>query len=214
MKEQGWNILFFVLPLTIIVCCILAFDNYSLRNDRTYLEATLKRAVGLADSAGVLAEQALDSAAKYEAMFKVLKSQAIRDRLVLYMVKLRGPTPQDYEIAEAIIESCDRYGLPVEDGAALAKIESYFRPKEISFTGARGIMQLLPSTAKSLGVEKNRLFNIQENVDAGLKYYSMHLAKLGNAPDALRRYNGNSDPMFVEKWQSTRIAIRKRLIHE
>lgn len=62
---------------------------------------------------------------------------------------------------------------------ALIHAESAFNPKAISKKGAQGLMQLMPATAKDLGV--NNPFNAQQNIDGGVK----HLASL------LKRFNGN-----------------------
>jgi len=62
---------------------------------------------------------------------------------------------------------------------AIIHAESHFRVNAISKQGAQGLMQLMPATAKELGV--NNPFTAKENIQGGVK----HLAKL------LKKYHGN-----------------------
>lgn len=65
--------------------------------------------------------------------------------------------------------------------AAVARQESRFRTRAVSPVGARGLMQLMPRTARWLGVKD--AFNPRQNIFGGTKYLSM----------LLRQYNGNLD---------------------
>jgi soluble lytic murein transglycosylase-like protein len=65
--------------------------------------------------------------------------------------------------------------------AAVARRESRFRARAVSPVGARGLMQLMPRTARWLGVKD--AFNPRQSIFAGTKYLSM----------LLRQYNGNLD---------------------
>ncbi len=62
---------------------------------------------------------------------------------------------------------------------AIIHAESHFDPKALSKTGAQGLMQLMPATAKELGLKNS--FNAKQNIKAG----SRHLARL------IRKYGGN-----------------------
>lgn len=62
----------------------------------------------------------------------------------------------------------DRYGLSFSLIAALEYQESRFDPNATSWVGAVGLMQLMPRTAASLGVQD--IFDIEENVEAGVRY--------------------------------------------
>lgn len=53
---------------------------------------------------------------------------------------------------------------------AMGKVESDFNPNVVSGAGASGIMQLMPSTAASLGV--SNVFDPRENIMGGAKYVS------------------------------------------
>jgi soluble lytic murein transglycosylase-like protein len=80
---------------------------------------------------------------------------------------------------QVLARSAQRHNVPRRLAFAIAKAESDFIPYRISPTGAMGIMQLMPDTAKALGIRDP--FHTQENVDGGVRY----LAKL------MQRYRGD-----------------------
>jgi soluble lytic murein transglycosylase-like protein len=74
---------------------------------------------------------------------------------------------------------------------AIIMTESGFDPKAESNRGAKGLMQLMPSTAKSLGVED--CFDPEENVYAGVFYFKKLLNRFGGDIElALAAYNAGS----------------------
>ncbi|MCJ8293867.1 MAG: lytic transglycosylase domain-containing protein [Colwellia sp.] len=74
-----------------------------------------------------------------------------------------------------------KHGIDPAFVRAVIHAESHFNPQAISKQGAQGLMQLMPATARALGV-KNSL-SAQQNINGGVK----HLARL------LRKYNGNNN---------------------
>lgn len=88
------------------------------------------------------------------------------------------------------------YGVPDNLLKAVAKAESGFQADAVSSCGAQGIMQLMPSTAKSLGVTDS--FDPEQNIMGGAKFLGSLLGKYGDAKLALAAYNAGSGN--VEKY--------------
>jgi soluble lytic murein transglycosylase-like protein len=93
-----------------------------------------------------------------------------------------SPLGSGKEWLEPIIaKASSRYGVETGLIKAVIKAESNFNPTAVSSAGARGLMQLMPGTARSLGV--NDSFDPEQNVMAGTRFLR----------DLLDRYNGDMD---------------------
>lgn len=99
------------------------------------------------------------------------------------------------QIKQFIINEARAIGVPVDLALALANQESRFDPRAISKAGAIGVMQLMPGTAKYLGVNP---YNVADNIKGGLKYLKSMLNTFNNNPQlALAAYNAG--PGAVQK---------------
>ena len=101
--------------------------------------------------------------------------------------RLNVPEDMDSIFAEA----SQTYQVPQALLKAVAKAESNFRANAVSSAGAQGVMQLMPSTARSLGVENP--FDARSNIMGGAKYLSEKLNQYNGDIDlALAAYNAGS----------------------
>lgn len=97
----------------------------------------------------------------------------------------------------AFLEASRTYGVPVGLIRSVAKAESNFNPRAVSRAGAIGVMQLMPGTARSLGVSDP--FDARQNIMGGTKYLKQNLERFGGDVSlALAAYNAG--PGSVEKY--------------
>lgn len=103
------------------------------------------------------------------------------------------------ELSSVIDQAARMHILDPRLIAAVASRESAYDPRAVSPAGACGIMQLMPATARFLGM--NDVFDIRENVFAGTRYLrklldtfhgdlDLSLAAYNAGPGAVQRYNG------------------------
>ena len=89
------------------------------------------------------------------------------------------------------------FGIPMNIAKALIKQESGGNYKAVSKVGAGGVMQLMPATAKGLGV-KDR-FDPAQNIWGGMKYLKQQFDQFGSWELALAAYNAG--PAAVRKFK-------------
>jgi len=141
---------------------------------------------------------------KYKSMSKAKKK-----------VKTRKSTHQ--KRCEPIVEVLSKkYSVDPALIMAVIKAESDFNPNAVSKKGARGLMQLIPSTAKSLNVDDS--FDIQDNIEGGVKYlkYLLDLfdddliravAAYNAGENAVKKYNN------IPPYPETQNYVRKVLTY-
>ncbi len=113
-----------------------------------------------------------------------------------------------------ISKAAGRYQVDPALIQAIIMAESGYNPNARSKKGARGLMQLMPATARSLGVEDS--YDPEDNIDGGVRYFKKLLDRFeGDVSLALAAYNAGS--RYVRKYngvppfRATRIYIKKVL---
>ena len=102
-------------------------------------------------------------------------------------------------IKEAVKRICYEHEMNHKLIESMVEVESNFNPYAISYKGAKGLMQLMPQTAKAYDVKN--IFNIYENLEAGIKYFKYLFGKYNqNVRLALAAYNAG--PTAVNRYNS------------
>lgn len=73
--------------------------------------------------------------------------------------------------------------------AAQCYQESTFDPKAVSFAGAKGLMQIMPSTADLLGLPRDKMYDPEQNIAAAAKYLGQLEGKFSDIKDRVERTN-------------------------
>lgn len=94
---------------------------------------------------------------------------------------------RDVPYAELFAVAGARHGVDPALLASVAKAESGFDPRAVSHAGAQGLMQLMPATARGLGVTDS--FDPTQAVDGAARLLKGHLDRFGSMELALAAYN-------------------------
>ena len=116
--------------------------------------------------------------------------------------------------SELINAMSEKYNVDADLIDAVIHVESNYNPNAVSYVGARGLMQLMPATASSLGVLDS--FDPEQNVDGGVRLLrqlldrydgnvSLTLAAYNAGPGAVATYGG------VPPYQETQTYVSRVL---
>jgi soluble lytic murein transglycosylase-like protein len=129
------------------------------------------------------------------------------------------PTPEN-RAANSVLDRIDQiveeasatYGVNPDFVRAIIHAESRFNPKAVSHVGAQGLMQLMPVTARYLGVSDP--FDMRQNIYAGVKYLSNLLDRFhGDVSLAAAAYNAGPNAVArrggIPPFRETRGYVKK-----
>ncbi|MBX3111474.1 MAG: lytic transglycosylase domain-containing protein [Fimbriimonadaceae bacterium] len=99
----------------------------------------------------------------------------------------RVPSTARAALLDMVREAAAKYGVDTALFQGLVQQESDFNSRLVSSAGAMGLAQLMPATARALGVDDP--FDPRQNLEGGAKYLSQMLKQFGDVKLALAAYN-------------------------
>lgn len=112
-----------------------------------------------------------------------------------------------------IQEAAAKTGLSPDLIQAVIATESNYRADAVSPVGAQGLMQLMPGTARGLGVQNP--FDPRENILGGAEYLRQQLTRFGGVEKALAAYNAGPGAVAryggIPPYRETQGYVRKVL---
>jgi soluble lytic murein transglycosylase-like protein len=127
----------------------------------------------------------------------------------------RADASSSQPVEKSIQQAAAKYNLAPELIRSVIRAESNFQPSAVSPAGAKGLMQLMPETARELGVKN--VFDIHQNIDGGARYLRQMLDRFGgDVKRALAAYNAgpgavdqhNGDVPYAETRQYVKRVMR------
>lgn len=126
----------------------------------------------------------------------------------------RGAAPPTHDAFDDLIrQAARRHRIEAPLVKAVMAAESAFDPTAVSRAGAQGLMQLMPATARHLGVTDP--FAVHQNIHGGARYLRQMLDRYGDVSRALAAYNAG--PSAVDRYngippyRETRTYVRRVL---
>lgn len=97
-----------------------------------------------------------------------------------------------------ILKAASKHGVSPQLVSAVMRVESCYDRKAVSRAGARGLMQLMPATARQLGVRDS--FDPEQNIDGGVRYLKAMLERFNHDIDlGLAAYNAGPEAVAAYK---------------
>jgi soluble lytic murein transglycosylase-like protein len=142
---------------------------------------------------------------------QVYSSEGVRSLVPQSAIAPGHAAPE--EVARAIQDASMRHAVSTPLVEAVAWQESRYNQAALSPKGAMGVMQLMPGTARTLGVDAS---DLKGNVEGGVAYLSQMLQRFeGDLPKALAAYNAGPEAVAryggVPPYAETQAYVRSIL---
>lgn len=165
----------------------MKIDSYHVEDELVHLTmnggGTLSLPIGRIDR---IVDDEIETAAVVEDVKKIVAAGVFPKRSWRFD-ESRGPL-FDSKYDELIVKAARHFDIDAILVSAVIQAESSYNPRIVSHKGARGLMQLMPATARRFGVTDS--FDPEENVFGGTRYLKWLLKTFdGNADLAVAAYN-------------------------
>tara|TARA_R110000868_G_scaffold17851_4_gene77948 strand:+ start:7511 stop:8050 length:540 start_codon:yes stop_codon:yes gene_type:complete len=125
-----------------------------------------------------------------------------------------SPPPSASAVKQMVVREARNMGIPASLALAVAHAESSFNARARSHKGARGVMQIMPATARGeYGIHPDTLWDARVNIRLGLHFLGRLIRRYDGRTDlALSYYNGGSAvgrPGRARVIPATRRYVRK-----
>jgi soluble lytic murein transglycosylase-like protein len=174
-----------------------------------------KRVMALIESSAGQRRIATRRLARYRARYKTLVASALDKRLEPVSKSTRGTQRGSAPYDRLIRNTADSFDIDPALIKAVVAAESNFKPRAVSRVGAQGLMQLMPATARAMGVR--RPFAPSENIRGGVRYLRSLLDRFDKIDLALAAYNAGPEAVMrhggIPPYAETEAYVTKVLSH-
>lgn len=171
--------------MRLILIIIAALAMYNLSGSEAFADF-----YAYTDDEGVVHFTNVPTSSKYKWVMREKKNYSLEDSGAISTIR------RDISSFDNIIFNTSlRYGVDPTLVKAIVKAESDFDTRAVSHKGAKGLMQLMPETARLMGVKN--IHDPEENVEGGIRYLSK-LLKMFNfeIPLAVAAYNAGENAVL------------------
>jgi soluble lytic murein transglycosylase-like protein len=156
--------------------------------------------------------QIIGSSLDISQIAELQSSEGVDSGSIAYNTLSKFKHRKERQFHPIILQEAKRYKVDPCLVKAIIMAESGYNPRAISKRGAKGLMQLMPSTAEALGVED--IFNPKQNISGGIRYFKQLVKRFdGDVKLALAAYNAGSQKVRhfqgIPPFKSTQYYIEK-----
>ncbi len=178
------------------------------RAERNAYKLALRMSMGVTDLALDQLHHTIETTERAQSEINVLKRELLYVKMVdrVRLINYKAPAER---IVAAVFKAAEATDLSPVLILSKLEVESHYNHKAISSTGARGLAQIVKSTAAELGLPWEQAFNIELSVLHGARYLKSRIEKAGSVKSGLDAYVGFSDPDYPYKVFSVKAIIER-----